>query len=502
MTPLLLVAACALSLSASANALAQGLVDLAEKPSRHSSAPPGASTPRSRPRLQMADGRLDLAVSPNVRPLLGEPATRTITLGASAQWSPVCGKFDLQADFKALLGKEAREEYLEGFVTAGVGEVLGSGMELLCQSMPTACSILQNNNIAANLKLLYSNDLCRSLEDAVLTGSRRGRAEAIHRCLERKLAEGKTKDEASRACLREHPETSGFDGRLVAELDLNLEIRRYLSFTDGGGKLLEALTQERRETSGALNESLRPNAVAERYELLREGYEKAWTRVLEKARSGAPALPPAAPDDATPVAAAAADALGPAGTPPLSPLELELLAKRPAWELQALVASLSSAAALLALTRELNEVERKLEALATSPALEGSADHGAYLGRLLGRLRAERERLLRLYADQERFAQLLGSAHALGQAELGKARREALRQALLRESALEKRLATRPFGTPDVVPSAPRPGPGPRSPRSSLPVAPVPSSPARAAPGDACEGCGMDSLDYAIGAPR
>src|SRR5688572_25899966 len=133
MNLILLLAACAAGLEG--RALAQGLVDLAEMKGKpgigHSSAKGPAGV-----RASVAGGRLDLSVSPDVRALLGEPATRSINLGASAQWNPVCGKFDLRADFKALLGKEAREEYLEGFVTAGVSELLGSGMELLCQSMP------------------------------------------------------------------------------------------------------------------------------------------------------------------------------------------------------------------------------------------------------------------------------------------------------------------------------------------------------------------------------
>jgi hypothetical protein len=135
-----------------AQARAQGLVDLVG--GSGSGSPKVSQTPAMR--SSASAGRLDLEVSPNVQALLGDPAKRAIDLGASVRWNPVCGKFDLKADFKALLGREAREEYLQGFITAGVSELLGSGMELFCQSMPTACSILQNNNIAANLKLLYS----------------------------------------------------------------------------------------------------------------------------------------------------------------------------------------------------------------------------------------------------------------------------------------------------------------------------------------------------------
>lgn len=462
------VVSIALVIGTGHSAFAQGLVDLVGKKDQAQ----GSSSSRPTIRASAGGGRLDLSISPDVRAILGEPGTNAINLGASAQWNPVCGKFDLKADFKALLGKEAREEYLEGFVNAGVSELLGSGMELLCQSMPTACSILQNNNIAANLKLLYSNDLCRSLEEAVMSGSRRGRAEAIHRCMERKLSQGKTKHEAEQACLRENPEITGFDGRVVGELDLNREIRKYVSFTDGGSKLLDDLTQERRLGAGAVTQGVRPNALAERYEKLREQYLKAWNDAVQRVKSGGTGGP----------TSDRLEALVPTGAPPVTAVELELLWRRGESEVQTFVSSVSSAAALLALTRELNEVERKIEALKTSPALEGNEEHAPYLENLLGRLRAERERLLRLYADQERFAQVLASGHALGQAEVARSRMDSMNRALLRESSIEQRIGTRPFGTPD----------GASSPRT---IQRAPAAP-RPVPGADCDNCGME---YSIG---
>lgn len=455
-------------LGAAQPAAAQGLIDLSSRKDPERSGRSASPVVR----MNASGGRLDLSISPDVRALLGEPETRSINLGASAQWNPVCGRFDLKADFKALLGKEAREEYLEGFVTAGVSELLGSGMELLCQSMPTACSILQNNNIAANLKLLYSNDLCRSLEEAVMSGSRRGRAEAIHRCMERKLSEGKTKLQAEQACLRETPEITGFDGQVVGELDLNREIRKYVSFTDGGSNLLEDLTQERRLGAGTVTQSVNPNALAERYEKLREQYQKAWSDAVERAKSGNPSGP----------TLVGLETLVPPGAPPVTGLELELLARRDQGEVRTFIASVSSAAALLALTRELNEVERKIEALKLSPALEERQEHTAYLESLLGRLRSERERLLRLYADQERLAQVLSTGHALGQAEVARSRMDSMKRALLRESSIEQRIGTRPFGMPDGIQT-------PRASQGSLP-------PTKAAQGATCNDCGME---YSIG---
>jgi hypothetical protein len=455
--------------SVPALAHAQGLVDLVGG----GNSSPSKQSVNSGLRGSANAGRLDLEVSPNVQPLLGDPAKRTIDLGASLRWNPVCGKFDIKADFKALLGREAREEYLQGFITAGISELVGSGMELFCQSMPTSCSILQNNNIAANLKLLYSNDLCNSIENAVMTGARQGRAEALQQCLQEKQAQGKTKDEAEKACLGERPPITGFDGRVVGELDLNSEIRRYVEFSKGGSDLLNNLTQNRRMTPDAISESVQPNATATRYETLRSDFADRWSKALAGAKAGPGS---ALTDDAL-------SQLVPVGAPPVSSLELELLARRSQIEIQTLIASVSAAAALLSLTREMNEVERKVEGIRASPAVEANSEQFRYLDSLLGRLKSERERLLRLYSDQERLSGVLAAGHSVGQAEISRTRMDTMKRAALGEAATQIKLGTRPFGTPDATPGA-----------SS-------SSRSRASAGSssASQDCGTCGLEYSIG---
>lgn len=450
-------------------AQAQGLVDLVGGGNSSPSKPSANSGLRGSANA----GRLDLEVSPNVQALLGDPSKRTIDLGASLRWNPVCGKFDIKADFKALLGREAREEYLQGFITAGISELVGSGMELFCQSMPTSCSILQNNNIAANLKLLYSNDLCNSIENAVMSGAQRGRAEALQQCLQEKQAQGKTKDDAEKACMGEHPPVKGFDGRVVGELDLGSEIRRYVDFSKGGSELLGNLTQNRRVTPDAISETVQPNATVGRFETLRNDFADKWAKAL----SGAKAGPGSAPTDD------ALAALVPPGAPPVTTLELQLLARRSDLEIQTMISSVSAAAALLALSREMNEVERKIESLRASPALQAQAEQVGYLGTLLERLKSERERLLRLYADQERLASVIAAGHAVGEAEITRARMETMTRAALGVAATQIRLGTRPFGTPDAA-SASSSSQGSR--RTS-------------GAGTSSQDCGSCGLEYSIG---
>lgn len=453
----------------SAHAEAQGLIDLVGGGNGGSSKPSQNSALRG----SASAGRLDLEVSPNVQALVGDPSKKAVDLGASLRWNPVCGKFDVKADFKALLGREAREEYLQGFITTGVSELVGSGMELFCQSMPTACSILQNNNIAANLKLLYSNDLCNSIENAVMSGAQRGRAEALQQCLQDKQAQGKTKDEAEKACMGEHPPVRGFDGRVVGELDLNSEIRRYVEFSKGGSDLLGNLTQQRVVTPDQVSENVQPNATAGRYETLRNDFADKWAKALSAAKAG-PGSPPG--EDVL-------SGLVPPGAPPVTSLELELLARRSQIEIQTMIASVSAAAALLALTREMNEVERKIEGLRASPALQANSEQVGYLGTLLERLKGERERLLRLYSDQERLSGVLAAGHSVGQAEITRARMDTMREAALGQAATQIKLGTRPFGTPDGAP----------------PTSSTQRSRGSITPGSGQQDCGTCGLEYSIG---
>src|SRR5689334_3920838 len=144
----------AITVGAAGVASAQGLVDLVGQ----AGSGPNGGRDAAPVRRRSDQGRLDLTMSPAVQALAGEPTQRTMTLGGSLQWNPVCGKFDLKADLHALLGKEAREEYLKGILSAVTADLIGSATELFCQAQPTACSILMNNNLAANMKLLYSND--------------------------------------------------------------------------------------------------------------------------------------------------------------------------------------------------------------------------------------------------------------------------------------------------------------------------------------------------------
>src|SRR5262245_36555434 len=139
-------------LASSANlALAQGLSDLL-------GGRDGMSPSQARPEAKLAVGkdRTDLRLSANVIPNLR--GQREFGISANLDLDFICGQFDLKSTFKSLLGREIREEFLQGALGYLQSELTGSAMELLCQAQPTLCTLLQNHNIAANLKLGYHYD--------------------------------------------------------------------------------------------------------------------------------------------------------------------------------------------------------------------------------------------------------------------------------------------------------------------------------------------------------
>src|SRR5688572_4571546 len=200
---------------------AQGLQDLVgTKP---------ADKPTAGYEMQVRQGRnrVDLALTPAVRiPQTGEQ--RSLGFSAQADLRMICGQYDLKATFQHLLGKEAREEFLEGLPEVLVQELVGSAMDLLCQAEPTLCNLIQNYSVSANLKVGYYKDLCQGIEQAITDAQRRNYASAVDACLKEKQAQGYPLDKAMEACQKGHGEVRGFRGEALAELDLGKSLRSLL----------------------------------------------------------------------------------------------------------------------------------------------------------------------------------------------------------------------------------------------------------------------------------
>lgn len=347
---------------------------------------------------RVARDRLDLRLSPSVEmSRWGEE--RSLGVSARVDARMICGLYDLKATFKHLLGKEAREEFLEDLPELLLQEIVGSGMDLLCQAEPTICTLLQNYSVSANLKVGYYADLCRAVEEALVDASRRSYAGAVEACLREKQAQGYSLDRALEVCAKGARGISGLQGELVGEFDLGAALRgalREAGLSAGAQELAARLGEETRMGAGGVSARPDAGAVVGLYENLRRQKEEGLGKLVERARSGEA------------LGREALASLLPEGAPPMTEDEVRGLSLLGPLERQAVVSSLASAWALYEMTRRIHEVERAFEALKGGPALdEGKRE---LLEDRLVRLRNEKRRLGELYEEEARVIAALSAA--------------------------------------------------------------------------------------------
>lgn len=385
--------------AAAQTATAQGLSDLLGGRDNAAGLPP-----RSESKIAVGKDRTDLRLSANVIPnALGHTrGAGEIGISANLDLDFICGQFDLKSTFRQLLGKEIREEFLQGALGYLQSEVTGSAMELLCQAQPTLCTLLQNHNIAANLKLGYHYDRCQAIENVVDNSQKRIYASAIDECLREKQARGIPLADALDACRRAN-RVRGFGGESLAEFDLARELRKYVTLSEEGQKLLGKLAEDTRY--GGTWASTRPNAslLEARHEEVKQAFLDRWSQAVEKAP-----LKGGLPD-------ADLRKLVPAGYPPVTRDEVQRLALLQPSKRDAALGSITSAIALSELTREIHEIERALESVAGAPTIE-EGQRKLLEGRMT-RLRKERTRLEEDYRDMEFYRNAYLSVKNLADAE-------------------------------------------------------------------------------------
>lgn len=358
--------------------------------------------------LRVGRNRVDLSLSPSVR-LPGATQGRSVGISAQADLRMICGQYDLKATFQHLLGKEAREEFLDGLINMLVGELAGSGMDLLCQAEPTLCNLIQNYSISANLKMGYYKDLCQAIESAITDAQRKNYASAVEACLKEKQSQGVSLDRAMEACQKENPQVRGFRGEVLGQLDLGAALHDILGgsgLSPGAEKLLGRLSESTRVGPGLLSSEVDPHAIAGLHGEIREEYAGRLRALIEGALRRGPVLP-------QDLAQAA-----PAGMPPILEDEVRTWALLPASEREDMIGSLSSAYAMVELRRRIHEVERGIEALRGAPTVDEGKRR--MLEDRLERLRNERRRLEEVHDDQVRAMDALARAKGLGGREYAK----------------------------------------------------------------------------------
>lgn len=444
-------------------AWAQGLQDLVG--GKEGGAKRTAGTPVD---LREGRNRIDLALSPAVRiPRSGEE--RSIGFSSQADLRMICGQYDLKATFKNLLGKEAREEFLDGLPELLVQELVGSAMDLICQAEPTLCNLIQNYSVSANLKLGYYKDLCQAIEHAVTDAQRKSYANSVDACLKEKQSQGYPLDKAMEACQKGQGRMTGFRGEVIGQLDLGKALKELLrdaNLSPGAQELLGRLSEETKVGALSISSNVDPNAVAGHYEAIRRKYQERLGQLLGKA-ARRERIPPEEIWAAVPP-----DLLA------LTEDELRTMSLASPAAREAIQASLSSALALSQLSTQIHEVERALEAVRGAPTVDPAK--GKLLDDRLARLRAEKTRLQELYRDQAVLANAVAGAKGVAERELADRVTRLRSRADAHEKKHEVMKAASPWGAPPP---------------------PLPASPAARSYGarTSREDCGNCGLEYSFG---
>lgn len=409
---------------------AQGLSDLVGKNQNRVEKSPGGDLD-----LRLGRERADLGLSPNLRPILG-PDRKSVGISAQADLRMICGQYDLKASLQHLLGREAREEFIEGILGTLIQELVGSGMELLCQAEPTLCTLLQNHSVSANLKVGYYKDLCQAIESAVVDASKKNYANAVDQCLKEKKDQGVPIDRAIEMCQKKPPQLTGFRGQVVGELDLGKELHGLLEnmgLSPGAQKLADRLSDDTKLGPKSVAADLDPSALPRLFDEAQADYAKRLNDLIDQVANRQP------------VATVDLRALVPRGAAPITEDEIRDYARLTARERSAVVGSISSALAIFEMGEQIRELERAIEILKGAPTTDES--NRKMLEDRLARLRNEKGRLVERLRDQEIVMRAVASAKGLAAQEYAK--RVATIEALAGESGRRRDLIndTRSYGT-------------------------------------------------------
>jgi hypothetical protein len=391
--------------TASPLAWGQGISDLL---GGGSSSTPGQSG--STPDVQLKYGldRSDLGLGPSFG-ALASPEKKYVGFSAQADLRMICGQYDLKASLQHLLGREAREEFLEGILQSLIKEVVGSGMDLLCQAEPTLCTLLQNYQVTANMKVGYYHNLCQAIESAVVDSARKNYANTVDQCLKDKKDQGVPIDQAIEACQKKPTPITGFHGEVLASFDLGKELDSVFSsmgLSPGASKLAQRVSDQTKLAPGTLGAQIDPNSLTSYFDEKRQSYADKLGSLIDQA---AQRMPVATVDLRFAV---------PAGAPPLAEDEVRQMALLSPEDQAAAVASISTALALFEMGNEIHEVERALEVLKTAPGVDEAKRNELEARRM--RLRTEKVRLVERTKDQSVVMEAYAAARGMASREYSK----------------------------------------------------------------------------------
>jgi len=301
--------------------------------------------------------RLDLRFGAALPKLSGDKGGARIGFESVIDSDFACGRFDLKANLKTLLSKESRSDMLDALLGALEGELLSNALVLTCEASPTACQAFQHFRVNANAILGLQYDRCQAIQSAVNDSLQGIKAKAIKDCVEERRRGGTSMDEALAACEKVDTMT-GLDGKKVKEIDLTKELQKALKIDDVDFAHLQELLSSVRLSTGGVKGEVQADGVIRKFDKLNAEYLAAWT----DATSALVSDPTKKPDNE-----ALAKLVPPGASGGILPDELREVAELPEHQRRVVIRLLASESALLHLTLEVQEIERRLAAARKDP---------------------------------------------------------------------------------------------------------------------------------------
>ncbi len=320
----------------------------------------GAANGSAQGEVATTRDRLDLRFGAALTTLADERGRARIGIDSVIDADFACGRFDLRANLKSLLGKEAREDMIDALLGALEGELLHNALVLACEASPTACQAFQHFRVSANAILGMQYNRCQAIESAVSDGLRGLKAKAIKDCVEAKRREGMSMNEALASC-ENADMLQALDGSKVKEIDLAEELKKALKLDDVDFKNLQDLLSAVRLGANGSKGEVQADGVLRKFDALNGQYLAAWAEAV-----GALAADPQhRPTDEE------LKKLAPPGAGGgVLPDELRELAELPEAQRRIVLRVLASESALLHLTLDVQSIERKLAAARKDPRLD------------------------------------------------------------------------------------------------------------------------------------
>ncbi len=297
--------------------------------------------------------RIELRLPASLAPVRSPSAEVSATLDFGKAG---CAGFDLASSFRSQFDRQVAEEFLNSLT----GDLASNALVLACQISPTICDTIKHYRLTAGALLSIRQGQCQALEDSLSGTPQKIRAGAILSCLADRQRRGWSLDRALEECQRSE-EVRDLEGRETQEVRVLEEVARFLKLDDDFRKLLESVGQPIRLGGRTISVNLNLDGIDRAYADKVSALEEKWEEALRSCLKG-----DSVPPDLL-------RALSPRGGGEVRKGDLAALAALPPHRRQYVVRNLASLSAFVELSRRLEELDRRLQAMESAPISEGLA---------------------------------------------------------------------------------------------------------------------------------